>query len=144
MYVAPSANTREALCVLYNAIGNLQTTYLEGVYITAEDFNQANMKTVLSHFHQHVDLVCINIKEAFREIPRPQLVSSDHLADMLTPAYKLQALLCPLLDGGRNFPCIGPPGTSMPLRASGCLGPRCPPYLPYVLGGRAAIPHTLY
>ncbi len=55
VYIPPSANTKEAMCVLYNAISNLQTIHPEGVFIVAVDFNQANMKTVLPNFYQHVD-----------------------------------------------------------------------------------------
>ncbi len=97
VYIPPSANTKEAMCVLYNAISNLQTTLPEGVFM-AGDFNQVNMKTVLPNFYQHVDfatrgvntldLVYTNIKKAFRAAPRPHLGSSDHLSVMLIPAYK--------------------------------------------------------
>lgn len=62
------------------------------------DFNQANMKTVLPHFHQHVDfatrgtntldIAYPNIKKAFRASPRPRIGSSDHLSVMLLPAYR--------------------------------------------------------
>ncbi|PWA30377.1 hypothetical protein CCH79_00020582 [Gambusia affinis] len=52
-------------------------------FIVAGDFNQANMKTVLPNFHQHVefmtreentlDLVSTNIKKAFRATPHLHL-----------------------------------------------------------------------
>ncbi|XP_076019073.1 uncharacterized protein LOC143010582 [Genypterus blacodes] len=46
-------NTKEALSVLYQNVSDLQNTHPEGVVIVAGDFNQANTKTVLPHFHQH-------------------------------------------------------------------------------------------
>lgn len=82
----------------------MQSTQPEGVSIVAGEFNQANMKTVLPNFHQHVDfatrgentldLVYTNINKAFRAAPRPQLGSSDHLSVMLIPTYQ------PLLTRG--------------------------------------------
>lgn len=93
------------MSVLYQTISELQSTYPEGIFIVAGDFNQANMKTVLPHFHQHVefatrgqnilDKAYTNIKGAFRTAPHPQLGSSDHLSVMLIPAYK------PLLIRGK-------------------------------------------
>ncbi len=98
VYIPPSANTKEALSILYRSISKLQSTHSEDVFIVAGDFNQANMKTVLPHFHQYVDFatrgkntldrVYCNIKQAFRAVPRPHLGFSDHLSVMLTPAYK--------------------------------------------------------
>ncbi|KAI3362499.1 hypothetical protein L3Q82_012792 [Scortum barcoo] len=56
------------------------------------------MKTVLPHFHQHVDFATrgmntldkayTNVKDAFKAAPRPHIGSSDHLSVMLIPAYK--------------------------------------------------------
>jgi len=63
------------------------------------------MKTVLPHFHQHVDFATrgsntldrayTNIKAAFKAAPRPHLGSSDHLSVILIPAYS------PLLTRGK-------------------------------------------
>ena len=98
VYIPPSANCKQALSVLYRAISDMQATQPEGVFIVAGDFNQANMKTVLPNFHQHVDfatrgkntldLVYTNIKKAFRAAPHTHLGSSDHLSVMLIPAYQ--------------------------------------------------------
>lgn len=81
VYVPPSANTKEAMTVLYRTISELQSSHTEGVFIIAGDFNQANMKTVLPHFNQYVDFptrggntldqAYTNIKEAFRAAPPP-------------------------------------------------------------------------
>lgn len=94
----PSANTKEDLQTLYRYISDLQSNHPEGIVIVAGDFNQANMKTVLPHFHQYVDfatqgantldLAYCKIKQASRAAPRPHLGSSDHLSVMLIPAYK--------------------------------------------------------
>ena len=98
VYIPPSANTKEALSVLYRSISELQTTHTEGAFIIAGDFNQANLKTVLPQFHQYVDFptrgrntldrVYSNIKNAFRAAPRPHLGSSDHRTVMLVPVYR--------------------------------------------------------
>lgn len=42
-----NANTKQAQNVLYRAISDMQSTHLEWVFIVAEDYNQANIKTVL-------------------------------------------------------------------------------------------------
>ncbi|KAK3549467.1 hypothetical protein QTP86_001464 [Hemibagrus guttatus] len=55
MYIAPSANAKEALCELYGAISELQNAEPDGLFIITGDFNHANLKTVLPKFHQHVD-----------------------------------------------------------------------------------------
>lgn len=98
VYVPPSSNTKEAMSVLYRTISELQSAHPEGCFIIAVDFNQANMKTVLPNFHQHVDCATrgmntldsayTNMKNAFKAAPRPHLGSSDHLSVMLIPAYK--------------------------------------------------------
>jgi len=64
----------------------------------AGDFNQANMKTVLPHFYQHVDfatggdstldLAYTNIMKAFKTAPCPHLGSSVHFCVMLLPTNK--------------------------------------------------------
>lgn len=105
VYIPPNANTKGALSVLYRFISDLQTTHPDGVFIVAGDFNQANMKTVLPHFHQYVnfatrgsntlDRAYTNIRAAYKAAPRPHLGSSDHLSVMLIPAYR------PLLIRGK-------------------------------------------
>lgn len=119
LYVPPSANKKEALCVLYRNISELQLTQT-GSFIVAGDFNLANMKTLLPHFHQHVDFATrgentldvayTNIKDVFRAVPRPHLGSSDHVSVMLIRAYK------PLLIRGK--PTTRQVRTSASLRAS--------------------------
>ncbi|KAK3530008.1 hypothetical protein QTP86_009388 [Hemibagrus guttatus] len=69
-----------------------------GLFIIAGDFNQANPKSVLPKFHQHVDfatrgmntldLVYTNIPGVYRAEPCPHLGYSDHVSFMLIPAYR--------------------------------------------------------
>lgn len=83
VYVPPSSNTKEAMSVLYRTISELQSAHPEGCFIIAVDFNQANMKTVLPNFHQHVDCATrgmntldsayTNMKNAFKQPPAPTL-----------------------------------------------------------------------
>lgn len=66
--------------------------------LRALDFNQANLKTVLPHYYQHVDfaargvnaldLAYTNVKKAYKAVPCPHLGNSDHFSVMLTPAYR--------------------------------------------------------
>ena len=98
VYIPPSANTKEALSILYKSVSTLQNSHPDSVCIIAGDFNQANLKTVMPHFHKYVnfatrgentlDQVFTNIKQAFRAVPHPHLGSSDHLSVMLIPAYR--------------------------------------------------------
>ncbi len=97
VYIPPSANTKQALDVLLAAINNVQTAYPYGIFIIAGYFNQANLKTVLPKFHQHItcptrghdvlDHVYSNIKDGYKVTTLPYLGQSDHLSLFLTPAY---------------------------------------------------------
>ncbi|KAK0151949.1 hypothetical protein N1851_006689 [Merluccius polli] len=92
------SDTKEALNTLYNSISELNSIHPDGVIIVAGDFNQANMRKVLPHYHQHVDFATrgtntldhayTNIKGAFKALPRPHLGSSDHSSVLLIPTYK--------------------------------------------------------
>lgn len=97
-YVPPSANVKEATAELYNTITEQQKAHPDAFFIAAGDFNQASLASVLPKFHQHVDiatrgnntldLVYTNIKGSYRATALPHVDKSDHLAVMLTPAYK--------------------------------------------------------
>ena len=97
VYIPPVANVGIALSLLLKAINTQQRAHPDGVHIIAGDFNQANLKSVLPKFYQHVkcptrgkntlDHVYTNIKHAYRAIPLPHLGQSDHLSLLLTPAY---------------------------------------------------------
>ena len=98
VYLPPRADIKEAMKVLYRTISELQLTHTEGFFIVARDFNQANMKSFLSHFHQYVDcatrgvntldMAYTTMKDAFRAARGPHLGSSDHVSVVLIPAYK--------------------------------------------------------
>ncbi|KAK3508958.1 hypothetical protein QTP70_015369, partial [Hemibagrus guttatus] len=97
VYIPPSANAKEALCELYGGISELQNAHPDGLFIITGDFSDANLKSVLHKFHQHVDfatrgvnaldLVYTNIPGAYRAEPRPHLGYSDHISVMLILAY---------------------------------------------------------
>lgn len=82
----------------HGAIGELQNTHPDGLFIVAGDFNQVNLKAVLPKFHQHVDfamrgankldLVYTNIPSAYHSEPCPHLGNSDHFSVMLISAYR--------------------------------------------------------
>ena len=56
VYVPPSVDTIKAMKVVHQTISELQSTHThKGFFIVVGDFNQANMKSVLLHFQQHVD-----------------------------------------------------------------------------------------
>ena len=98
VYIPPDANVNAALGYLLAAINKQQTTYPEGVFIVAGDFNHVNLKTVLPCFDQHVkcatrgknilDCVYSNIKKGYRASPLAHLGQSDHLSLSLIPAYR--------------------------------------------------------
>ncbi|KAK3518561.1 hypothetical protein QTP70_001593 [Hemibagrus guttatus] len=99
VYIPPSTNAKEALCELYGAISELRNAHSDRLFIIAEDFSHANLKSVLHKFHQHVDfavtrgvnaldLAYTNIPGVYRAEPRPHLSYSDHTSVMLIPAYR--------------------------------------------------------
>ncbi|KAK3545782.1 hypothetical protein QTP70_012759 [Hemibagrus guttatus] len=86
------------MCEPYRAISDLQNAHPDGLFIITGDFNHANLKSVLSKFHQYVDfamrgmntmdLVYTNIPGAYRAEPHPHLSYSDHISVILIPAYR--------------------------------------------------------
>ena len=98
VYIPPSASDKLALNTLLTTINKLQTAHPDGIFIVAGDFNQANLKTVLPKFHQHVtcptrgqntlDHVYSNIRDGYKASPLPHLGQSDHLSLFRTPAYR--------------------------------------------------------
>ncbi|XP_060703504.1 uncharacterized protein LOC132830055 [Hemiscyllium ocellatum] len=98
VYIPPHAEVQSALHEIYTVTNRLSTKYPEALFIIAGDFNQANLKSVLPKYHQHVscptkgpnilDHCYTNIKDAYRSIPRPHFGKSDRTAVYLLPAYK--------------------------------------------------------
>ncbi|XP_038632072.1 uncharacterized protein LOC119952411 isoform X1 [Scyliorhinus canicula] len=98
VYIPPEAEVKNALDELSTAVNKNETEYTEAFFIMAGDFNQANLKSVLPKFHQHIscptkgpdilDHCYTNIKGAYRSIARPHFGNSDHKTVFLLPAYK--------------------------------------------------------
>lgn len=89
---------RDALSTLYQSVSSIQDANSDSACIIAGDFNPAKLKSVLPHFHKHVDFatrgknileqVYTDIKQAYRAVPHPHLGNSDHLSVMLIPVYR--------------------------------------------------------
>ena len=94
VYLPPDANTSIALSLLLDTIKKRQRCHPDDVHIVAGDFNQANLKSVLPKFYQHVScatrgentyFVYTNIKHAYRAIQLPHLGQSDQPLCSLPP-----------------------------------------------------------
>ena len=98
VYIPPQADMKAALDEISTATNSLETKYPEALLIEAGDFNQANLKSVLPRYYQHVtcptrgpnilDHCCTKIKHAYRSIARPHFGKSNHKAVLLLPAFK--------------------------------------------------------
>eukprot|EP00061_Rhincodon_typus_P012314 g37961.t1 len=76
----------------------LETEYPEALFFIAGDFNQANLKTVLPRYHQHIscpttglnilDHCCTTVKDAYHSIPYPHFGKSDHNTVLFLLIYK--------------------------------------------------------
>ncbi|KAI4878392.1 hypothetical protein NFI96_006905 [Prochilodus magdalenae] len=83
--------------MLANAISKQQSHHPDAAVIIAGDFNQTDLKTVLSKF-QHVscptrgentpDHVYTNIKEAFSTTPLPRFSKRYHISLLMKPKYR--------------------------------------------------------
>ncbi|KAI4879616.1 hypothetical protein NFI96_003853, partial [Prochilodus magdalenae] len=79
-----------------SAISKQQSRHPDAALIIAGDFNQTDLRTVLSKFHQHVsarggntlDHVYTNIQEAFSTTPLPPFGKSDHISLLMKPTYR--------------------------------------------------------
>ncbi|KAI4896487.1 hypothetical protein NFI96_008190 [Prochilodus magdalenae] len=79
VYIPPQSDAKLALTTLANAISKQQSRHPDAALIIVGDFNQTDLRTVLSKFHQPVscptrggntlDHVYTNIKEAFSTTP---------------------------------------------------------------------------
>ncbi|XP_072359770.1 uncharacterized protein [Scyliorhinus torazame] len=102
VYIPPEAEVKKALDELSTAVNKNETEHPEALFIMAGDFNQANLKSVLPKFHQHIscptkgsdilDHCYTNIKGAYRSIARPHFGNSDHKTVLLLPTYKQKVL----------------------------------------------------
>lgn len=81
MYIPSCDNTKEAVSELYHSINMLQITQPDCIFVVAEDFKQANLRSELPNFHQRVDfamrgmntldLIYTNISKAFKVATTP-------------------------------------------------------------------------
>ena len=98
VYIHPRANYTAALSKLYDVISALETAHPDAVFIVAGDFNQCNLRTVLTKYHQHVDIptrgkntldhVYSNIRGGLKAARRPSFGDSDHISLFMYPAYR--------------------------------------------------------
>lgn len=76
LYVAPSANTTEAMEMVHNIISMQQTAHPDAFFLAAEDYNQASLKTVLPKFHQHVNFTTRGSNMLDLVYKHPRLIQS--------------------------------------------------------------------
>ncbi|GFO22673.1 reo_6 protein [Plakobranchus ocellatus] len=97
VYIHPAADTKEALDHLRDIISNSENKDPDTHSIICGDFNQANLKTVLPNFYQHVTCPTRGINtlghcyskmnSAYKAIERSGLGNSDHSCVQLLPKY---------------------------------------------------------
>lgn len=51
VYIPPQTNAKLALAKLHNHISDLQNSHPDSMFIKAEDFNHANLKSVLPNLY---------------------------------------------------------------------------------------------
>ncbi len=84
VYIPPHTDTNQALDELYGVISG--------------DFNKANLRKVLTRYHQHIscpargentlDHACAPFRDAYKALPRPPFGKSDHVSVLLLPSYR--------------------------------------------------------
>ncbi|KAL6475087.1 hypothetical protein MHYP_G00161270 [Metynnis hypsauchen] len=97
-YIPPQSDAKLVLTTLANAISKQQSRHPEAALIVAGDFNQTDLRTVLSKLHQHVscptrgvntlDHVYTNVEEAYSTTPLPPFGKSDHISLLMKPTYQ--------------------------------------------------------
>ncbi|GFS06271.1 ReO_6 protein [Elysia marginata] len=98
VYIHPQANNQEALNDLRSTITNNENRDPDTLSIISDDFNQANLTTVLPDYNQNVtcptrgkntlDHCYCKIKQAYMSFERSGLGNSDHSCVLLLPKYK--------------------------------------------------------
>ena len=94
-----SVSVSDAACdVLHSITSSLQTQHPQALFLISGDFNHASLSSTLPTFTQYVtchtrenktlDLLYVNIKEAYNSSPLPPLGRSDHNLVHLLPVYK--------------------------------------------------------
>ncbi len=84
VYIPPQANAILALAKLLETTHELQNIHPDDMFIIAGDFNHANLKDMLSKFHQVIDFptrgnstlehMYCNITKSYKASPSPILV----------------------------------------------------------------------
>ncbi|KAI4901613.1 hypothetical protein NFI96_028146, partial [Prochilodus magdalenae] len=97
-FIASGSAASAALSKLYDVISALETAHPDAVFIVAGDFNQCNLRTVLTKYHQHVDIptrgkntldhVYSNICGGLKAARRPSFGDSDHISLFMYPVYR--------------------------------------------------------
>ncbi|KAF7664853.1 hypothetical protein LDENG_00161750 [Lucifuga dentata] len=98
VYIPPSADAKRACDVIYTVTAKMQTDYPNAFIAISGDFNHATLSSTLCTFKQFVncrtredkilDLLYVNVKEAYSSTPLPPLGKSDHNLVHLRPLYK--------------------------------------------------------
>ena len=105
VYIPPSADAATACEKIHTVTARLQTQHPEALVIISGDFNHASLDSTLAAFHQAVDcptrnnrtidLLYINVRDAYRSTPFPPLGKSDHnlvhLQSQYTPLVQRQS-----------------------------------------------------
>ncbi len=98
VYIPPQSETGLALSKLHDVLSGYINKHPDTAFITAGDFNKANLRQVMPNFYQHVSCPtrgpntlnhCYSqFKNAYKARSLPAFGKSDHAAIFLTPEYK--------------------------------------------------------
>ncbi|KAI3363082.1 hypothetical protein L3Q82_011534 [Scortum barcoo] len=102
VYIPPRADAATACEKIHSVTARLQTQHPEAFMIISGDFNHATLDSTLAVFNQVVDcltrnnrtidLLYVNVRDAYRSTPLPPLGKSDHnhLQPLYTPLVQKQ------------------------------------------------------
>nr|XP_049609558.1 uncharacterized protein LOC125988413 [Syngnathus scovelli] len=97
VYIPPSADAATACETIHTVTARLTTQHPNAFVIISGDFNHATLDSTLPVFHQAVDcptrnnrtidLMYVNVRDAYKATPLPPLGKSDHNLIHLHPEY---------------------------------------------------------
>ncbi|KAI3356408.1 hypothetical protein L3Q82_017216 [Scortum barcoo] len=97
VYIPPRADAATSCEKIHSVTARLQTQHPEAFMIISGDFNHATLDSTLAVFNQVVDcptrnnrtidLLYVNVRDAYRSTPLPPLGKSDHNLVHLQPLY---------------------------------------------------------